>query len=56
MRQLPILAAAFMAPLPVMAHPGHGGPEEIMAAVLLIAVAAIAAFVVPKAIRRRRDD
>jgi hypothetical protein len=56
MKHLPIIAVALVAPLPALAHPGHGGPEEMIAAVLLIAVAAVAVFVVPKVLKRRRDD
>jgi hypothetical protein len=56
MKQSLLIAAATLAPLPALAHPGHGGPEEIIAAALFIGVAAVAAFVVPKLLRRRRDD
>jgi hypothetical protein len=56
MKHLPIIAAALLAPLPALAHPGHGGPEEILTAVLLIALGAVAFFVVPKALRRRKDQ
>ncbi|MBX9702085.1 MAG: hypothetical protein K2X74_21805 [Acetobacteraceae bacterium] len=51
-----VLAAGVLAPLPALAHPGHGGAEEILAAALLIAVAAVAVFVIPKVRKRRRDD
>ncbi len=56
MKHLPIIAAALVAPLPALAHPGHGGPEEFITAALLIAVGAVAFFVVPKVLKRRRDD
>ena len=51
-----LIAAALVAPLPALAHPGHGGAEEMIAAALVIGVAAVAAFLLPKALRRRRDD
>jgi len=56
MSRLALLAAAVLAPAPALAHPGHGGPEEMLAAALLIGVAAVAAYVVPKLLGRRRDD
>jgi len=56
MKHLPIIAAALVAPLPALAHPGHGGPEEFITAALLIAVGAAAFFVVPRVLKRRRDD
>ncbi len=56
MRRAVPIVAALLVPLPALAHPGHGGPEEIIAAALLIGVAAIAGYVVPKLLRRRRDD
>ncbi len=56
MKHLPLIAAALMAPLPALAHPGHGGPEEFLAAALLIGIGAVALYVVPKVLKRRRED
>jgi hypothetical protein len=56
MKRLSIIAAALAAPLPALAHPGHGGPEEFITAALLIAVGVAAYVVVPKLLKRRKGS